>query len=816
MARPVYRFGDYRIDPSARELHCAGELATLSPKVFDCLAYLIEHRDRAVGRDELIAAVWGRADVTDTLLGQTVLKARRAIGDTGNEQNAIRTIPRFGYRWVGELRVEAAPADAPAAARAATPLPPAAMRGDAGDAASQATAPPAPSAMRSRGRRWPLALALAALCLLPAVAFLLRRPAAPTAPPAAVAAAAANETVAVLPAVVDGGEEWAWLRLGLMDLVATRLRQGGQAVVPSDNIVALARSFAGAQAVDGDAAGAVRERSGAHYALVPQATRAGPQWQVRLELRGADGRRSEVQTQGGDPVGAARAASDRLLALLGKAPPSGDDADAALSPSEFLQRIEAALLGDDFAAARQLIEAAPAAQRDMPIVRLRLAQIDFHTGDVEAARASLQALLADVPAETDPVLRARILQTLGAIAVRDARNADAVAAFKEAVALAETQREPGVLGKSYTGLAVAMMDLQRFDESAAALARARVALSLAGDALGLAGVDDNEGLLDNARGRPADALAAFERAAATLRRFGIVNDLGLVVAAQIDTHLALLDAPAALAAGEAFLAQRPAMSNPRARNSFDLRRAKALAAAGRLADARALFYALQRAPAAAGQAGLLGVVASELAMLDLQGGNAEAAAAAARSALAGLPQVEQASERAKAWLTLVRALRATGRSDEARAQMADFAQWARAYPDSAGVQLVRTLAEAEQAWSGGDREGAWRIYAALLGQAEQRGVPEDVVGVVASYGNALIAAGELDRAGAVIGRAARWSERSFDCALLQARLYRALGEPDAWRAALARARALAGERAIPPPLDRLPGESAVPAAAHGP
>ena len=106
MPRLVYRFGDCTIDPSARELRCAGALATLSPKVFDVLAYLIEHRDRAVGRDELIAAVWGKIDVTDTLLGQTVLKARRAIGNSGDGQSAIRTIPRFGYRWVAELTVE--------------------------------------------------------------------------------------------------------------------------------------------------------------------------------------------------------------------------------------------------------------------------------------------------------------------------------------------------------------------------------------------------------------------------------------------------------------------------------------------------------------------------------------------------------------------------------------------------------------------------------------------------------------------------------------------------------------------------------------
>ncbi|MET0226554.1 MAG: transcriptional regulator, partial [Dokdonella sp.] len=103
MSRPTYAFGDCTLDPATRELHRAGKLVALSPKVFDCIAYLLGHRERAVGRDELAAAVWGKADVTDSMLGQVVVKARRVVGDTGGEQDAIRTIPRFGYRWVAPV-----------------------------------------------------------------------------------------------------------------------------------------------------------------------------------------------------------------------------------------------------------------------------------------------------------------------------------------------------------------------------------------------------------------------------------------------------------------------------------------------------------------------------------------------------------------------------------------------------------------------------------------------------------------------------------------------------------------------------------------
>lgn len=60
------RFGPRLIDLATRELSDDGRLLQLSPRVFDAVAYLIEHRDRAVGRDELMAALWGKADVADT------------------------------------------------------------------------------------------------------------------------------------------------------------------------------------------------------------------------------------------------------------------------------------------------------------------------------------------------------------------------------------------------------------------------------------------------------------------------------------------------------------------------------------------------------------------------------------------------------------------------------------------------------------------------------------------------------------------------------------------------------------------------------
>jgi DNA-binding winged helix-turn-helix (wHTH) protein len=103
MDHPAWRFGEFVLDRATRELRRGGKRVSLSAKAFDCIAYLIEQRGRAVGRDELIAAVWGRVDVSDSVLSQTVLYARRALEDTGREQHAIRTVVGFGYHWVAPI-----------------------------------------------------------------------------------------------------------------------------------------------------------------------------------------------------------------------------------------------------------------------------------------------------------------------------------------------------------------------------------------------------------------------------------------------------------------------------------------------------------------------------------------------------------------------------------------------------------------------------------------------------------------------------------------------------------------------------------------
>ena len=70
--------------------------------MFDLLVYLVQNRDRVVSKDDLIASVWGGRIVSDSTLTSRINAARKAVGDSGEEQKLIRTIARKGLRFVGD------------------------------------------------------------------------------------------------------------------------------------------------------------------------------------------------------------------------------------------------------------------------------------------------------------------------------------------------------------------------------------------------------------------------------------------------------------------------------------------------------------------------------------------------------------------------------------------------------------------------------------------------------------------------------------------------------------------------------------------
>jgi TolB-like protein len=102
-----FLFGDCALDSTRRELWRSGEAIHVEPQVFDLLLHLVRNRDQVTSKDDMLTAVWGGRIVSESTLSNRINAARRAIGDSGEQQEFIRTVPRRGLRFVAEVREEA-------------------------------------------------------------------------------------------------------------------------------------------------------------------------------------------------------------------------------------------------------------------------------------------------------------------------------------------------------------------------------------------------------------------------------------------------------------------------------------------------------------------------------------------------------------------------------------------------------------------------------------------------------------------------------------------------------------------------------------
>lgn len=811
MTSTLYRFGEFRLDAATRQLWRGAEPVSLPPKVFDCIVYLVEHRERAVGRDELIAAVWGKVDITDSVLGQTILQARRALDDTGKEQGAIRTVLRFGYHWVAAVDVLSepapaaiAPVDAEDAARAVVASPPISRQAELSSPTARVDAwieaPPSPAAAQGRHRRsLMLALVVAAVSSLGlwiALATTSGRHGSEHA--AAPAAKSDAVTTLVLPVRVatTGDAHYTWVRLGVMDLIAERLRAAGQPVVPSDNVVALARQLAAAPSAN-EIAELARAASAA---LVVDARAEHLEHGWRVSLATPYGRTPPLSASGesDDVLDAARDAADQLALLLGRTPPTeANRVDSERALATLLRQVDAAMLSDQLDVARQLLESASPAQRDRPEVRFRFGQIDYQAGRLDLAERTFQQLIASISPEQDAELRARAFNGLGAVSLRRQDYPGVERNYDASVQLLDAHH-PRLLGIALNGRAVGRGAQRRYDTALADFAQARIALENAGDSLGLATLDANLGSLDMSREHFAEAAPTFDRAAEraeTLHdRIGELNARTNAAKVQIN----LLNPGAALANDRRLAQVIAEIADPSRRRDANLLRVEVLIENGQLRAAADLLQKVRGEAAAAKD----GPALAEIRTIDterlLAAGEFRRAADEATAVLA-----EQAAEPyprsySWSWLALVRARLADGDRNAAAKALADFGAWAQR--DGTPVaQLYLTLARAELG-AANNEAGASADYDQALAAAETARVPRDLFYVSDSYVRYLIHRHELAQASVVAERLSTWAGQDYATALLQLRLYHAAGLLPAWRAALNRVRALAGERTIPPEL----------------
>ena len=113
----TYRFGRFSVNRETRQLLADEGEVHLSPKAFALLLMLIEHRARALSKAELHDQLWPSTFIGETNLATLVAEVRRALGDSAHESEYVRTVHRFGYRFVAGVVDVGAPQGAAPGAR---------------------------------------------------------------------------------------------------------------------------------------------------------------------------------------------------------------------------------------------------------------------------------------------------------------------------------------------------------------------------------------------------------------------------------------------------------------------------------------------------------------------------------------------------------------------------------------------------------------------------------------------------------------------------------------------------------------------------
>ena len=792
--RPKYLFGEFELNPASRELLRNGKPIALRPRSLECLIYLIEHRDRAVGRDELIAAVWGRVDASDTVVAQTMLRARKALDDSGDQQGMIRTVPRFGYRWAAPVREVMVASDsevayaggsvADAVPGVSTQYAEAETEDEALDAAEAlespdtfgvdmekvAESPPVIGTPR-RLRHLGLPLLLA-LIVAVGVGFLLYSRYRNDAP-----AQMTNDAVLVMPVtVVPADSESAWVRLGGMDYLAARLRSSGINVLPSEQALRLSA------AIEGDAPAAARKKllslSGARWIAMPEVRQARDGWQVRLHF--IDARTEQWhEARGNTALAAVATAADAWLRQLGG---QGETGPPPTPMIERLHRLDAEILAGRLQEARRLVRSWSPAERNDPRLLYREGRLEFRAANLDASAALFQKALDEAQA-ADVETKVGALLGLGGVERNRGNLGAAELRFTEALKLAESLPPDRVnsrmIGYAYQGRGIVNAQQGDLDASIKDLGQGRVWIQRSGDLVALAVNGHNLGKAEALHGNYLQALHEFDRSIEIFERFRVNDYLANSLYEKAELQMAFARPVDAWDSARRAAALAPKLEDDSLAVAVLASKARIQIAQGRLREMADTLASMRSRGAQDAEQPLrevllrLHLARGQLAEARMLAGPAPSAPVGDGLMLAAVQAAVRAGDlpSAKSWL----ASAAPVGDQDARYHTVAL-EMARALIARTQDDGVTALQHAERA-------------AAVAGLSPAAEIQTGVVQV-----RVLLDARQYDAASAILGRLEKYAETDYRVAWAMLTLFRALDDQRAAATALERANSLRGDR----------------------
>lgn len=521
-----FRSGRCVIDLARREIERDGVAIAVEAKVFDLIAILVRHADRAVGKREINDVLWPERPVTDAALSQLLRKARRALGDDGTRQQYIRTVHAHGLQWVALLE----PLTQPAA-----------------DNDVPAIDPPPTRAAGSSGQRrrvWWIASTIVAG--LVALAVLMR---------SAGTDVAAESRIVILPVVDHSGEpDLEWTSHGLRGLMAGIVRDQAQLdVVTSPERTGSDHAI---DPTDPRTLTRLRDGLGATHVLRSELRRIGSIYELDMHLINLRESGDYHRVMRGSAP--AELATDLALSVRDRLQGRRSNAASALAADiqdPFVAEVYARGLdaqhAGDFAAARKYFEicldhdgsllwprlqlaisqtasgdidegaknaqqvATMADDRDLPALRVEalrhLASIEFRRGEMDAAQAWLDQARAALPVSGTGQARVDLLVAYGSIDSERGRLQASRGHFQEALTMARALGDRGREASALVNLAVVDNAAGDADAAIRGLRQALDAARVAGNGTLEAVILLNLGGAQYNAGHPLDAAALLRQ-----------------------------------------------------------------------------------------------------------------------------------------------------------------------------------------------------------------------------------------------------------------------------------------------------------------
>ena len=530
----IYRFAGCELDVAARELRRDGALVTVQPKVFELVAYLIEHRSRAVDKAELQDAVWPGVIVTETSLTQAIRKARIALGDDANLQTILRTVHGHGYRFVAELEGAPAPAKVPDGSFAEATVPAGPEGEETAEVVSPAHQEPLAESItglrsaRAR-RRWGLA-AVAVVALL-LVAWWLR----PGVDPSGV-------RLAVLPIEnTTGDAELDWVGLGLMGLANSLLDSAGSIPVVGNADVLGVVDGGGRSTSPGDLPETLAQLGrafGATHVLQTRLERHAGLLRISYHLLDRNGRTYDGTSVGGDVTGLMRGAVQAVVSRVG-GPRRLPLEQTLISDDPFVNEAFARGLALSIegrcADARAMYAAVISQAPELFEPRYGSATCARILGQWQQAEELLVALIAEQSPAGPSRALARAQLGLGVVFNRTGRLDEAGVEYGRALETAEAVGDPDLIGHALVNLAILARGRSEFTRSIEYLQRAQQEYAASGREIvpghvygGLANASMETGALEDADRWLGQAIDSFRAVGDRRNEAMMINNLGFL------------------------------------------------------------------------------------------------------------------------------------------------------------------------------------------------------------------------------------------------------------------------------------------------